>query len=254
MTECVVYWKHTEDMCHDYTDGYIGITNNFEERMKQHHRDAFVRNSSYTVHERMRTYNEDVVTDIIFEGSRKDCEQLEFDLRKRWHVGWNMCMGGGSPAKERWYSPRWLDTRLYNITTRKEVIIDHKTGYWLREMAKEHLPNKTLKAADSGLFKVLAGTSPQFENWEFANKQLVMKVRDKLFKRWNHMFLRKVNEPNHVVSIHRSGVSFFCKSINLTPQVMNMQRLSNGSAPTAWGWELASEEEWLATTERLEFK
>ena len=87
MSECVVYWKHLKDMSSDYTDGYIGISKNFEERQKQHHRDAFVRNSIYTVHERMRVYGEEVQTAIIFEGSINDCFDYEEELRPRWHMG-----------------------------------------------------------------------------------------------------------------------------------------------------------------------
>ena len=252
MTECVVYWKHTRDMCCNYSDGYIGITKNFEERMKQHHRDAFVRNSIYTVHERMRMHGENVITDRIYEGSRKDCEQIEKELRPKWHVGWNMCIGGGSPAKERWYSKLWLDTRLYNTVTKQFVTI--KPGYWLEEFVKEYFPNENLRSRKNQMDSLLYGKYPQSRNWEFANAQLAMKIHTRFHEPWNHTFLRKVNEPNHVISLYKSGLRDFSKSIKMKSGVISVKYLITGVNPSRFNWELASEEEWLATTKRLEFK
>ena len=125
MNECVVYHKHLAGM--DTNDGYIGISKHFEERQKQHHRDAFVRNSIYTVHERMRIYGDEVITSIIFEGSINDCFDLEEELRPRWHMGWNMAIGGGRPGSGWKPGKDWMCYRLYhNLYGEEQVSASNK--------------------------------------------------------------------------------------------------------------------------------
>ena len=243
MSECVVYWKHLKDMSSDYTDGYIGISKNFEERQKQHHRDAFVRNSIYTVHERMRVYGEEVQTAIIFEGSINDCFDYEEELRPRWHMGWNMAIGGGRPGSGWKPNPLWLDNRLWHpkhgeVTICKELTIaDHEIKY--------------IGKLSTNIAKVLRGVNDVYKEWELANAQLAMKVKERLKTPFTHAYLKN---KNTVCSVYKSGASEFYKNSNRKAKVSFIKDLLNGSHLKRYNWELATEEEWLATKERKEFK
>ena len=124
MTQGVVYWKHTPDMTDYHTEGYIGISKHYEERMKQHDRDAYVRNSLLRVHEQMRINEGNVNTEIIFEGNYNDCIDYEEELRPSWHIGWNMAIGGGRPGSGWKPNPLWLDNRLWHL---KPVSYTHLT-------------------------------------------------------------------------------------------------------------------------------
>ena len=247
MTECVVYWKHLKDMSNDYSDGYIGISKHFEERQKQHHRDAFVRNSIYTVHERMRMHGDEVQTSIIFEGSINDCFDYEEELRPRWRIGWNMAIGGGRPGSGWKPSPLWLDNRLWH-SQYGEILINKP----LIEITKQYC-EKPIQAT-SMISKLLLGKMPKYENLELADAQLVEKIKERFYMKWQHAYLRKVDNPNHVVSIYKSGNSAFHESIGLTSQFGVPRTLQILGQSKKAGWELASEEEWLSTKERIEFK
>ena len=242
MSECVVYWKHLKDMSSDYTDGYIGISKNFEERQRQHHRDAFVRNSIYTVHERMRMYGDNIQTSIIFEGSINDCFDYEEELRPRWHMGWNMAIGGGRPGSGWKPSLNWLDNRLYHPKHGERIICNK---YKTTDMAKE------FNLWSNDIANLLSGRFPKLKKkWEFANEQLARKVMERHRKPWNHIYLKK----HEVVSLYLSGSKQFANYCNKNPSGFSIKHVANGTLKTLYGWELATKEEWLASKERKEFK
>lgn len=248
MTKCVVYWKHLPDMTDDYVDGYIGISKNFEDRMKQHHRDAFVRNSIYTVHEQMRYNGDAVITDIIFKGSIEECFDLEESLRPHWHMGWNMAIGGGRPGSGWKPSTNWLCNRLWHPEYGEEIItIDNK----LLDLAIKYHRNTTTTGTAGHLGHVLSGRRYHTLNWTLANAQLAEKVKTRLYTKWNHVYIKR---DETVISVYKSGNKAFHNSLNRTPQDGITKHLFDGTTKTSYGWELATKEEWLATEERLEFK
>ena len=72
-----VYWIHDSDETNHLTEGYVGITNNFERRMGEHG----------------STYGK--VKEVLFEGlSRTEAENKEKELRPTWHIGKNVAPGG----------------------------------------------------------------------------------------------------------------------------------------------------------------
>ena len=248
MTKCVVYWKHTEDMSSDYSDGYIGISKNYEERMKQHHRDAFIRNSIYTVHERMRMYGDDVITDIIFKGSINDCFDYEEELRPRWHMGWNIAIGGGRPGSGWKEREEWLDRKLYHNDHGE---IEISANFTTTDLARKYLPNTSISGSSGNLGRVLEGRRYHVGGWMLSNETLRNKVAIKYYNKWEHVYIRPIYWTDYVISLHRSGFKRFRKECSFRE---SLQCLANGSDMVRCKWELASKEEWLATTERLEFK
>ena len=249
MIEGVVYWKYLESMSEDYTDGYIGISKNFEERMKQHHRDAFVRNSLLRVHDNMRIYGDEVKTKIIFKGDYNSCLDYEEELRPKWHIGWNMAIGGGRPGSGWKPKSDWLDNRLWH-KTHGEVIVN--ANMKLLDIVNKYLPDVPGKTGYAGqLGRVLRGTHPNLKGWELADAQLAQRVNERYYLDWNHAYLSKNGK---IYSLYKSGSKDFYNYFNCKASTLGLKRVINGAQPSSKGWELATEEEWLSTKERITFK
>jgi len=85
-----VYWYHLPEHLNSSIEGYIGVTRNLKERhwhhstgrTNQHLANAFIKHNN-------------IIKDILFKGTRKECLQLEINLRPVENIGWNICKGGG---------------------------------------------------------------------------------------------------------------------------------------------------------------
>ena len=90
--ECVVYWLYDEKCICPWRHGYIGISINFKNRLKQH------RNSHRKPFEH----------EILFQGSTEDCLSIEAQMRPDPFIGWNRAPGGiDGPGRE----PKSADTK-----------------------------------------------------------------------------------------------------------------------------------------------
>lgn len=78
-----VYWIFNET-CNDHlVDGYIGVTDYLDNRIKYHKtRNPRIPKDSELLHK------------VIFEGSREECFELEQSLRPSAGIGWNGAKGG----------------------------------------------------------------------------------------------------------------------------------------------------------------
>lgn len=74
----VVYWIYDHNCNNPKIDGYVGITDDFDRRWKQHKKGRF------TKHE----------IKVLFEGTREECLSLERELRPAAKIGWNFSIGG----------------------------------------------------------------------------------------------------------------------------------------------------------------
>ena len=92
MNDHCVYWIRSDLMTEITTDGYIGITNDFEYRMKSHRRSA----RNYHLQDAIESIGWDKLhKEIVFEGDRTACLRQEFLLRPDFDIGWNLMPGGG---------------------------------------------------------------------------------------------------------------------------------------------------------------
>ena len=98
MAAYVVYWAHLEEHTDPKTQGYIGITKDFDTRKTRHVSDAEARNSK-CIHfaNAIRKYGKDtIVFDILIDGIDKElAELIEQEYRPDRGIGWNLCIGGG---------------------------------------------------------------------------------------------------------------------------------------------------------------
>lgn len=89
-TYCL-YWIHYLNQSDPMTDGYIGITKNFEQRVETH--------SKYTKYKHIKNrIASGAVIDILSENlSEQSAKQLEEQYRPYDNIGWNLTKGGGIP-------------------------------------------------------------------------------------------------------------------------------------------------------------
>lgn len=81
----IVYWIRTESI-NDTNDGYIGVTKYTKEfRLKQHIKTGrFVKYGS----------DDELISEVLFEGTIEECFKYEIKLRPIERMGWNIAPGG----------------------------------------------------------------------------------------------------------------------------------------------------------------
>lgn len=91
----LIYWIHRKENEDYLTEGYIGITDRtLEERLLDHKREAPNKHFQNAINK----YGWDnLIKEVIFEGSEEDCLLFENYLRAEECVGWNVAIGGGKP-------------------------------------------------------------------------------------------------------------------------------------------------------------
>lgn len=89
-----LYWIKLKSHTDFLTEGYIGITYNFERRVLQHRLKA--RSGVGKVYEILNKLpEEDVEFKVLVIGDEKYCRDLEYKLRPKPDIGWNSAQGGG---------------------------------------------------------------------------------------------------------------------------------------------------------------
>lgn len=103
----IVYHVHLPNNT-DLSDGYIGVTSRtIADRRATHKNNAFSKMLDYKVYVNMRMHWEILVWEIIFEGSRAECNEYEKELRPVKNVGWNTDVGGGNKKGIRQDHSEW---------------------------------------------------------------------------------------------------------------------------------------------------
>lgn len=88
-----LYWLHLETHTDPNTEGYIGVTNDFERRMIEHKRLA--KTGKLHLYNAINKYNQDIIEEVLYTvNSREEVLALESDYRPTKNIGWNMAAGG----------------------------------------------------------------------------------------------------------------------------------------------------------------
>ena len=93
-----IYWIHHLDHTDMFTQGYIGVTNNTNDRFEEHKnrtRNAHLKNA-------INKYGWDnLVKKVIIMADEAYCLMIESQLRPSDNIGWNIVIGGGKPPKAK---------------------------------------------------------------------------------------------------------------------------------------------------------
>ena len=97
MSVCNVYWIHQPKHTDIFSQGYVGVTNNFTDRMNQHARNVL----DYPITRAIKKYGWDnLVKKVIVIADKNYCFDIEAKLRPLGHIGWNIIKGGGIPPDQ----------------------------------------------------------------------------------------------------------------------------------------------------------
>lgn len=92
----LVYWIHNKEQKNIFEEGYIGITNNFNQRMFSHK--SFSKKSDYPIYNAIKKYGWDnIVKEILLISDENYCKLIEKQLRPTKRIGWNLSEGGNLP-------------------------------------------------------------------------------------------------------------------------------------------------------------
>ena len=87
----VVYWLHLPEHTDMFTQGYIGITNNLNARLRNH------KSKKYNAHLRNAIDKYDwnnIIKQVILIADESYCLMIEKLLRSVSNIGWNIVEGG----------------------------------------------------------------------------------------------------------------------------------------------------------------
>ena len=101
MKKHVVYWIHLPNQSLE-TQGYVGVTNNFNIRMNAHRRDAKKKqHRNNYLQNVINKYQDELIYEVILEDTEENCYAYEKLLRPTIKVGWNISIGGEIPNTGR---------------------------------------------------------------------------------------------------------------------------------------------------------
>jgi len=87
-----VYWVHLPNQTIE-TEGYVGVSIEPKQRWKNHKKNST--NCTHFKHA-IDCYGDDLIWDIILEGTSEEAYKLEYSLRPTPGIGWNINQGGAT--------------------------------------------------------------------------------------------------------------------------------------------------------------
>ena len=115
----IIYWIRYPEHTDPLTEGYVGITDDLEYRIKYHKKQAVKEIKSPKDNALLGPRGHELVIDTIFEGSSLECANEEKRLRPKKNIGWNVATGGGYNRRteieklERRYKQGWIAKHQY---------------------------------------------------------------------------------------------------------------------------------------------
>jgi predicted GIY-YIG superfamily endonuclease len=95
----IVYWLHNSDHTDMFTQGYIGVTNNLNVRLRNH---KSKRCNKHLVNAMNKYGWDNIVKEVMLVADESYCLMIEKLLRAKANIGWNIVEGGGKPPVNRW--------------------------------------------------------------------------------------------------------------------------------------------------------
>ena len=97
--EYSLYWIRLEEHIDINSQGYVGISNNPNRRLKEHKKYDSNKNALYNA---LKKYGDKIIFEIIYENlSLDEAKTAEYRLRPKQRIGWNIAVGGGIPPNNK---------------------------------------------------------------------------------------------------------------------------------------------------------
>lgn len=131
MKEFVVYWLYDAYCEAPERDGYVGVTGDFDYRIKSHRRK---RQSSFDVK-------------VLFTGTEDECYALERELRPKQGIGWNAAIGGPDGYKRGHFANRGKRRTQEQIERLRQAYLGYKMPAEQRAKISAALKGRNPEAA-----------------------------------------------------------------------------------------------------------
>ena len=95
----IVYWIHHPSHTNIFTQGYVGITNNLNARLRNH---KSKRCNKHLVNAMNKYGWDNLIKEVILIADEAYCLMIEKSLRSIANIGWNIIEGGGKPPVNKW--------------------------------------------------------------------------------------------------------------------------------------------------------
>lgn len=219
MTEevkCYLYWIRTEGMTDIFTEGYVGISHNPQNRFEQHKSNSRTNtHHKYKKDFRAALRENKAIMEVKLVSTLSYCLDIERKLRPYMHVGWNIAIGGDGGSNI-----------IHGLTGSKVA----KTYYNLRTRAKaEGKDFEPTWLGEGGLetFKVFFDTLTEVEG-EFTTKDNNLPYfKDNIIK-ISRSDILKVSQRNYTVDGEVFlSISELAEIYGLKPNTIS-SRLRNG--------------------------
>jgi hypothetical protein len=90
----IIYWIHYPEHKDPLNEGYVGITDDFERRIIEHKKTAIKNPKSPKDEALAGPRSDEIIVELIFEGTPAECATEEYRLRPKKNIGWNILYGG----------------------------------------------------------------------------------------------------------------------------------------------------------------
>lgn len=98
----IVYWIHLKEHTNIYSEGYVGITQNYKDRIKAHKKSK--RNSHFNNAKFKYGWDNLIITIKYKNLTLKEALSLEENFRPFENIGWNSQKGGILGVEKEWYN------------------------------------------------------------------------------------------------------------------------------------------------------
>lgn len=89
----IVYWIRLKEHTDITSEGYVGVTINFKSRMYKHYKITSKLNT-HLANVIIKYGWNNLIKEIVFEGTKDECYSKEKELRSEYQIGWNEAIGG----------------------------------------------------------------------------------------------------------------------------------------------------------------
>jgi group I intron endonuclease len=138
-----VYWIHHPEHTDMFTQGYIGITKNFKERMRFH---KMLKCNAYLSNAIKKYGWDNLVKEVMLVSDKDYCIDIETKLRSKDSIGWNLVKGGGLPPINRWnkgtkgLTTAWNKGKEWSEEQKKQISSSVKK-LWENPEYRQHMSN-----------------------------------------------------------------------------------------------------------------